>query len=80
MKADLGRLARMGMVAALLLGTPACGRLEQLADPSVATPAGESVPALDVNANAVALLPNSVASRRVLRVADSDQRTSDSVL
>jgi polar amino acid transport system substrate-binding protein len=69
MKADLGRLARMGMVAALLLGTPACGRLEQLADPSVATPAGESVPALDVNANAVALLPNSVASRRVLRVA-----------
>ncbi len=69
MKADLGRLARMGMIAALLLGTPACGRLEQLADPSVATPAGESVPALDVNANAVALLPNSVASRRVLRVA-----------
>jgi polar amino acid transport system substrate-binding protein len=69
MKADLGRLARMGMVAALLLGTPACGRLEQLADPSVATPAGESVPALDGNANAVALLPNSVASRRVLRVA-----------
>ena len=69
MKADLGRLARMGMVAALLLGTPACGRLEQLADPSVATPAGESVPALDVNANAVELLPNSVASRRVLRVA-----------
>jgi polar amino acid transport system substrate-binding protein len=69
MKADLGRLARIGMVAALLLGTPACGRLEQLADPSVATPAGESVPALDVNANAVALLPNSVASRRVLRVA-----------
>jgi polar amino acid transport system substrate-binding protein len=69
MKADLGRLARMGMVAALLLGTPACGRLEQLADPSVATPAGESVPALDVNANAVALLPNSVTSRRVLRVA-----------
>src|SRR6478736_6158541 len=53
MKADLGRLARMGMVAALLL----------------ATPAGESVPALDVNANAVELLPNSVASRRVLRVA-----------
>ena len=69
MKADLGRLARMGMVAALLLGTPACGRLEQLADPSVATPAGESVPALDVNANAIALLPNSVTSRRVLRVA-----------
>jgi len=69
MKADLGRLARMGMVAALLLGTPACGRLEQLADPSVATPAGESVPSLDVNANAVALLPNSVTSRRVLRVA-----------
>jgi polar amino acid transport system substrate-binding protein len=69
MKADLGRLARMTMVAALLLGTPACGRLEQLADPSVATPAGESVPALDVNANAVALLPNSVTSRRVLRVA-----------
>ena len=69
MKADLGRLARMGMVAALLLGTPACGRLEQLADPTVATPAGESVPALDVNANAVALLPNSVTSRGVLRVA-----------
>src|SRR6185503_991063 len=69
MKADLARLARMGMVAALLLGTPACGRLEQLADPSVATPAGESVPSLDVNANAVALLPNSLASRRVLRVA-----------
>ena len=69
MKADLGRLARMGMVAALLLGTPACGRLEQLADPSVATPAGESVPSLDVNANAVALLPNSVTSRGVLRVA-----------
>ena len=54
MKADLGRLARMGMVAALLLGTPACGRLEQLADPTVATPAGESVPTLDVSANAVA--------------------------
>jgi polar amino acid transport system substrate-binding protein len=69
MKADLGRLARMGMVAALLLGTPACGRLEQLADPTVATPAGESVPTLDVSANAVALLPNSVTSRRVLRVA-----------
>src|SRR4029079_1332259 len=69
MKADLGRLARMGMVAALLLGTPACGRLEQLADPSGATPAGASVPGLDVNANAVELLPNSVASRRVLRVA-----------
>jgi polar amino acid transport system substrate-binding protein len=69
MKADLGRLARMGMVAALLLCTPACGRLEQLADPSVATSAGESVPALNVNANAVALLPNSVTSRRVLRVA-----------
>ena len=69
MKADLARLARMGMVAALLLGTPACGRLEQLADPSVATPAGESVPSLDVNANAVALLPNSVTSRGVLRVA-----------
>ena len=69
MKADLGRLARMGMVAALLLGTPACGRLEQLADPTVATPAGENVPTLDVSANAVALLPNSVTSRRVLRVA-----------
>ena len=69
MKADLGRLARMGMVAALLLGTPACGRLEQLADPTVATPAGESVPTLDVSANAVALLPNSVTSRGVLRVA-----------
>ena len=69
MKADLGRLDRMGMVAALLLGTPACGRLEQLADQTVATPAGESVPTLDVSANAVALLPNSVTSRRVLRVA-----------
>ena len=32
-------------------------------------PAGESVPALDVNANAVALLPGSVMSRGVLRVA-----------
>ena len=33
------------------------------------TPAGESVPALDVNANAAALLPGSVTSRGVLRVA-----------
>ena len=57
------------MIAALLLGTPACGRLEQLADPAVATPAGETVPALDVDANAAALLPGSVTSRGLLRVA-----------
>jgi polar amino acid transport system substrate-binding protein len=63
------RLTCIGAIAAALLGTPACGRLEQLADPTAATPAGERVPALDVNKTAVALLPKSVASRRLLRVA-----------
>src|SRR5262245_6598139 len=48
------------MIAALVLGAPACGRLEQLADPSAATPAGEGVPALAVDHNAAALLPESV--------------------
>ena len=51
------------------MGTAGCGRLEELADPSVATPAGEGVPALAVNEDAVALLPSSVASPGVLRVA-----------
>lgn len=63
------RLVGVGAISAVLLGAPACGRIEQLADPSVATPAGEGVPALDVNAAAVALLPESVSSRGVLRVA-----------
>ena len=62
-------LTCIGMIAALLLGAPACGRLEQLADPSAATPAGEGVPALTVDHKAAALLPKSVAARGVLRVA-----------
>jgi polar amino acid transport system substrate-binding protein len=69
MNVDLRHLARMAMVAALFLGTPACGHLEELADPFVATPAGEGVPNLDMNAKAIALLPSSVAARHVLRVA-----------
>jgi polar amino acid transport system substrate-binding protein len=69
MKTITRRLTCIGMIAAVLLGTPACGRLERLADPSVATPAGEGVPALDLDPKAVALLPDSVASRGVLRVA-----------
>jgi polar amino acid transport system substrate-binding protein len=69
MKTVTRRLTCIGMIAAVLLGTPACGRLERLADPSVAAPVGEGVPALDVDHNAVALLPDSVASRGVLRVA-----------
>jgi hypothetical protein len=48
------------MIAALVLGAPACGLLEQLADPSAATPAGQGVPALAVDHNAAALLPESV--------------------
>jgi polar amino acid transport system substrate-binding protein len=63
------RLAWIGAITALLVGAPGCGRIEELADPPVATPAGERVPALDVNADAVALLPKSVATRGVLRVA-----------
>lgn len=63
------RLAGIGAIAALLLGAPACGQIEELADPTVATPVGEGVPALDVDSEAVALLPKSVASRGVLRVA-----------
>ena len=62
-------LTCIGMIATLLLGTPACGRLEQLADPSVTAPAGETMPALDVDQKAAALLPDSVASRGLLRVA-----------
>lgn len=50
----------IGMIAALLLGTPACGQLEQLADPSVTAPAGETMPAPDVDHTAAALLPDSV--------------------
>ncbi len=69
MKTITRRLACTGMAAAVLLGTLACGRLEQLADPSVTAPAGETVPALNVDHNAAALLPDSVASRGVLRVA-----------
>lgn len=69
MNAVVRRIAGIGMAAALLLATPACGRLVELADPTVATPAGEGVPALSVNANAAALLPGSVASRGLLRVA-----------
>ena len=61
-------LTCIGMIAALL-GAPACGRLEQLADPSVTAPAGETMPALDVDQKAAALLPDSVASRGLLRVA-----------
>jgi polar amino acid transport system substrate-binding protein len=59
----------LGVLATLVMSTPACGTLEQLADPSVATPAGASVPALAANEDAAALLPSSVAARRVLRVA-----------
>jgi polar amino acid transport system substrate-binding protein len=69
MKTIRRRLACTGMAAAVLLGTLACGRLEQLADPSVTAPAGETVPALDVDHKAAALLPDPVASRGVLRVA-----------
>jgi hypothetical protein len=72
-------LTCIGMIAALL-GTPACGRLEQLADPSVTAPAGETMPALDVDQKAAALLPDSVASRSLLWVAIPTQRTSDPVL
>ena len=61
-------LTCIGMIAALL-GTPACGRLEQLADPSVTAPADVTMPALDVDQKAAALLPDSVASRGLLRVA-----------
>jgi polar amino acid transport system substrate-binding protein len=61
-------LTCIGMIAALL-GAPACGRLEQLADPSVTAPARETMPALDVDQKAAALLPDSVASRGLLRVA-----------
>lgn len=68
MKAVKRQVVAAAMIAAVL-STPACARLEELADPSVATPAGEGVPALDVDPDAVALLPDSVASRDVLRVA-----------
>lgn len=61
-------LTCIGMVAALL-GTPACGQLEQLAEPTAATPAGEGVPALPVDHKAAAQVPKSVASRGALRVA-----------
>ena len=64
-----GRLAQLGLIAALFAGTPACGHLEQLADPAVGTPAGQGVHALVVNAKAVALLPAAVKSSGVLRIA-----------
>jgi len=69
MKTIARRLTCAGMIAAVLVGTAACGQLEQLADPSVTAPAGETVPALDVDHKAAALLPDSVAARGVLRVA-----------
>jgi polar amino acid transport system substrate-binding protein len=62
-------IACASTIAALLLGTTACGGLEELADPSVTTPADEVMPTLPVNQKAAALLPASVAARRVLRVA-----------
>jgi polar amino acid transport system substrate-binding protein len=62
-------LGCLGALAAVLLTSTACGSLEELADPKAATPAGETMPALQADPDAVAVLPASVASRHVLRVA-----------
>ena len=65
-------LTCIGMIAALLLGAPACGRLEQLADPSVTAPAGETMPALDVDQKAAAHRPD--VAKATIVVADREGR------
>ncbi|TQC41287.1 ABC transporter substrate-binding protein [Rhodococcus sp. WS4] len=64
------RLVCAGALAALVFSTMGCGRLEEFADPPASGPAGgDSSPSLGVDEAAVALLPDSVASRHTLRVA-----------